>query len=246
MSVLTRLAPPSIQGYQASWLSRDVVAGITLPRSRSRSAWATPRFPRRRSSLACTASSFPPSSSRCWARPGSWWWVRTRRRLPSWRQGWRRSASLVFRRTRPSGWPGPAWSRWSALVCWSWRGCSGWGFFGDFLSASVLIGFLTGVGIQVFAGQIPDMLGIPKGKGTGSSSSGRRSRRWATPAAGPSPSRSEQLGIILGFKRFDTEGSGRRRGGDPLDHPLEYSRRLLAWCGCARLGTGRLPADRFA
>ncbi len=39
------------------------------------------------------------------------------------------------------------------------------GFLGDFLSASVLIGFLTGVGIQVFAGQIPDMLGISKGSG---------------------------------------------------------------------------------
>ncbi|MGW1344348.1 SulP family inorganic anion transporter [Kribbella sp. NPDC002412] len=39
------------------------------------------------------------------------------------------------------------------------------GFIGDFLSASVLIGFLTGVGIQVFSGQIPDLLGIPKGKG---------------------------------------------------------------------------------
>jgi high affinity sulfate transporter 1 len=39
------------------------------------------------------------------------------------------------------------------------------GFLGDFLSASVLIGFLTGVGVQVFTGQIPDMLGIPKGSG---------------------------------------------------------------------------------
>ncbi len=39
------------------------------------------------------------------------------------------------------------------------------GFLGDFLSASVLIGFLTGVGIQVLSGQIPDMLGIPKGTG---------------------------------------------------------------------------------
>lgn len=39
------------------------------------------------------------------------------------------------------------------------------GFIGDFLSASVLIGFLTGVGIQVAAGQIPDMLGVPKGSG---------------------------------------------------------------------------------
>ncbi len=39
------------------------------------------------------------------------------------------------------------------------------GFLGDFLSASVLIGFLTGVGIQVLSGQIPDMLGISKGTG---------------------------------------------------------------------------------
>ncbi|MET0780426.1 MAG: SulP family inorganic anion transporter, partial [Microbacterium sp.] len=39
------------------------------------------------------------------------------------------------------------------------------GFLGDFLSASVLIGFLTGVGISVLTGQIPDMLGIPKGTG---------------------------------------------------------------------------------
>lgn len=41
----------------------------------------------------------------------------------------------------------------------------GLGFLGDFLPASVLIGFLTGVGIQVLSGQIPDMLGIPKGTG---------------------------------------------------------------------------------
>jgi high affinity sulfate transporter 1 len=39
------------------------------------------------------------------------------------------------------------------------------GFLGDFLSASVLIGFLTGVGIQVFTGQIPEMLGVPKPDG---------------------------------------------------------------------------------
>jgi MFS superfamily sulfate permease-like transporter len=39
------------------------------------------------------------------------------------------------------------------------------GFIGDFLSASVLIGFLTGVGIAVLSGQLPEMLGIPKGAG---------------------------------------------------------------------------------
>jgi high affinity sulfate transporter 1 len=40
------------------------------------------------------------------------------------------------------------------------------GFIGDFLSASVLIGFLTGVGVQVLTGQIPGMLGVTKGTGT--------------------------------------------------------------------------------
>jgi high affinity sulfate transporter 1 len=39
------------------------------------------------------------------------------------------------------------------------------GFLGDFLSASVLVGFLTGVGIQVASGQIPSMLGVAKGTG---------------------------------------------------------------------------------
>ena len=61
------------------------------------------------------------------------------------------------------------WVAWTSLVALV---CGGMlllarllrlGFLGDFLSASVLIGFLTGVGIQVIGGQIPDMLGMPKG-----------------------------------------------------------------------------------
>jgi sulfate permease, SulP family len=39
------------------------------------------------------------------------------------------------------------------------------GFLADFLSRTVLIGFLTGVGIQVAIGQIAGMLGIPGGGG---------------------------------------------------------------------------------
>ena len=35
-------------------------------------------------------------------------------------------------------------------------------FIADFLSRTVLIGFLTGVGIQVALGQIPGMFGVPK------------------------------------------------------------------------------------
>jgi SulP family sulfate permease len=38
------------------------------------------------------------------------------------------------------------------------------GFLADFLSRSVLIGFLTGVGIQVAMGQVAGMLGVPGGQ----------------------------------------------------------------------------------
>ncbi len=41
----------------------------------------------------------------------------------------------------------------------------GLGFLADFLSRTVLIGFLTGVGIQVACGQVGGMLGIPDGSG---------------------------------------------------------------------------------
>ena len=41
----------------------------------------------------------------------------------------------------------------------------GLGFLADFLSRTVLIGFLTGVGIQVACGQLGGMLGIPEGSG---------------------------------------------------------------------------------
>jgi MFS superfamily sulfate permease-like transporter len=39
------------------------------------------------------------------------------------------------------------------------------GFIGNFLSATALVGFLSGVGVSVLSGQIPAMLGIPKGTG---------------------------------------------------------------------------------
>jgi sulfate permease, SulP family len=48
------------------------------------------------------------------------------------------------------------------------------GFLADFLSRSVLIGFLTGVGIQVAMGQVGGMLGVPSGTG------GTLSKFWGT------------------------------------------------------------------
>ena len=48
------------------------------------------------------------------------------------------------------------------------------GFLADFLSRSVLIGFLTGVGIQVAMGQVAGILGVPGGTG------GTLSKFWGT------------------------------------------------------------------
>jgi len=76
------------------------------------------------------------------------------------------------------------------------------GFLGDFLSASVLIGFLTGVGVQVFTGQLPSMLGIPKGSGTWFQQQWHLITNldqisWPTTAFAAAT-----LVIIVGFKRF--------------------------------------------
>jgi len=76
------------------------------------------------------------------------------------------------------------------------------GFIGDFLSASVLIGFLTGVGVQVLTGQIPDMLGIPKGTGNWFEQQWHTLTslgdiQWETFAFALGT-----LAIIVGFKRF--------------------------------------------
>jgi len=76
------------------------------------------------------------------------------------------------------------------------------GFLGDFLSASVLIGFLTGVGVQVFSGQWPSMLGSPKGSGTWLEQQWHLithldQMSWPTTAYAAAT-----LIIIVGFKRF--------------------------------------------
>jgi sulfate permease, SulP family len=42
---------------------------------------------------------------------------------------------------------------------------AGLGLLTDFLSRTVLVGFLTGVGVQVALGQLPDMLGVDAGEG---------------------------------------------------------------------------------
>jgi high affinity sulfate transporter 1 len=76
------------------------------------------------------------------------------------------------------------------------------GFLGDFLSSSVLVGFLSGVGVSVLSGQIPAMLGVPKGTGTW------LQQQWAWIKEVPHLSwttfafAATTIVIILGFKRF--------------------------------------------
>jgi high affinity sulfate transporter 1 len=76
------------------------------------------------------------------------------------------------------------------------------GFLGNFLSTSVLIGFLTGVGVQVATGQLPDMLGIPKGSG------GWLEQQWhlltslGDASATTSAFAAATLVIIVAVKRF--------------------------------------------
>ena len=76
------------------------------------------------------------------------------------------------------------------------------GFIGNFLSASVLVGFLSGVGISVLSGQIPDMLGVPKSSGTWFQ------QQWGTITSIPDasvPTVAFALGtvaLIVGFRRF--------------------------------------------
>ena len=76
------------------------------------------------------------------------------------------------------------------------------GFIGNFLSASVLIGFLSGVGISVLTGQIPDMLGVPKSSGTWFQ------QQWGTITSIPDASAAtvafalSTVLLIVGFRRF--------------------------------------------
>ena len=76
------------------------------------------------------------------------------------------------------------------------------GFLADFLSRSVLIGFLTGVGVQVAMGQLAGMLGVPGGTG------GTLSKFFGTLEQVPQTSVAtlavsvSVLAVILVMKRF--------------------------------------------
>jgi high affinity sulfate transporter 1 len=82
------------------------------------------------------------------------------------------------------------------------------GFLADFLSRSVLIGFLTGVGIQVAMGQVSGMLGVPGGTGR------TLSKFWGTLQQIPQTSLTtlavslSVLAVILGLKAVNDKIPG--------------------------------------
>ena len=165
MSVLTRIVPEWIRHYKLSWLSVDVLAGVTL------AAIAVPEV-MGYTSIAQTpvitglyTIIFPTllfallGSSRLLVVGAD---SATAAILAA------GLAGLGISGLSPNSSEWVAWTSLVALVCGGMLILARLlrlGFLGDFLSASVLIGFLTGVGISVLTGQLPDMLGIPKGTG---------------------------------------------------------------------------------
>jgi high affinity sulfate transporter 1 len=165
LAAILKIVPPWMRDYKAGWLSADLIAGVTL------AAIAIPEV-MGYTSIAQTpvitglyTIIFPTllfallGSSRLLVVGAD---SATAAILAA------GLAGLGIAGLSPNTAEWVAWTSLVALVCGVLLVLARLlrlGFLGNFLSASVLIGFLTGVGIQVLTGQIPGMLGIPKGKG---------------------------------------------------------------------------------
>lgn len=197
-----RLVPESLRGYQRGWLRTDVMAGITL------AAVAIPE------TMGYTAIAQTPVVTGLYTVlfPAALFALLGSSRLLV------VGADSATAAIMASGLAGlgiagvvPGSPKWLAMCSLVALVCGGLlvlarllklGFLGDFLSASVLIGFLTGVGVQVAAGQLPEMLGIERGTGSWFA------QQWhlLTHVADTRPlSLAFSLGtvvVILGLKRF--------------------------------------------
>jgi high affinity sulfate transporter 1 len=158
--------PVSVRGYQRAWLPKDVVAGLTLaavaiPECMGYTSIAqtpivtglyTIIFPTIMFALLGASKLLVVGADSATAAILS-----------------AGLASLSISGLTPASPEWVAFCSLTALVCGAMLVVARLlrlGFLGDFLSASVLIGFLTGVGISVASGQIPGMLGVPKGSGS--------------------------------------------------------------------------------
>jgi high affinity sulfate transporter 1 len=163
--VAARVVPPWLLGYNRGWLSGDVIAGLTL------AAVAIPEC------MGYTTIAQMPIVTGLYTIifPTLVFVLLGSSRLMV--VGADSATAAIFSAglaglgiagLQPNSAEWVAWASLVALVCGGLLALARifrLGFLADFLSASVLIGFLTGVGIQVLTGQIPDMLGISKGTG---------------------------------------------------------------------------------
>ena len=202
MAVLEHVVPKALRGYQRAWLGRDVIAGVTL------SAIAIPEV------LGYTSISQTPLVTGLYtiifptlvfALLGS------SKLLVVGADS--ATAALLAAGLTGLGIAGlqPDTTQWVAYCSMVALITGGilviarlfrLGFLGDFLSASVLVGFLTGVGVQVLSGQIPEILGVPKGTGNWIQDQVTWIKeipdiQWETFAYGTAT-----IVIILFFKRF--------------------------------------------
>jgi high affinity sulfate transporter 1 len=163
---LTRLTPAWLSGYDRRWLSGDVLAGVTLaavaiPECMGYTSIArTPVITGLYTILLPTVVFALLGSSRMLVVGAD-----------------SATAAILAAGLTAAAIPGlvPGSEQWLAYTSLVALLCAvlllaarllRLGFLGDFLSASVLVGFLTGVGVQVATGQIPGLLGVPKGTGT--------------------------------------------------------------------------------
>lgn len=165
MTAWQRLIPRSLRGYQLAWLAPDIVAGLTLaavaiPEVMGyTSITQTPIVTGLYTLLLPLAAFVVLGSSRLLVVGGD-----------------SATAAILAAGLTAAAIPGvePGSARWAAL-CALVALATGvllvlarllkLGFLGDFLSASVLIGFLSGIGINVALNQIPDIIGVEKGSG---------------------------------------------------------------------------------
>jgi high affinity sulfate transporter 1 len=194
--------PESLRGYQRTWLARDVVAGLTL------AAVAIPEV------MGYTSIAHTPIVTGVYTIifPTLLFALLGSSRLLVVGADSATAAILAaglaglgFSGLSPGSQEWVAWTSLVALLCGVLLILARvlkLGFIGNFLSATVLVGFLSGVGISVLSGQLPDMLGVPKTSGTWFH------QQWGTITSIPDASLATvafALGtvlLIVGFKRF--------------------------------------------
>jgi MFS superfamily sulfate permease-like transporter len=242
----TTLMPPWLKGYNRSWLSTDVVAGVTL------AAVAIPEV------MGYTAIAQTPIVTGLYTVifPTMLFALLGSSRLLVVGADSATAALLAAGLTAAAiNGVTPGSQEWLAYTSFVALICAGLlliarvlrlGFLGDFLSSSVLVGFLTGVGVQVLTGQIPDMLGVPKGSGNWFQ------QQWTMITSIPDTNwvtfafALGTLALIFGFKRFVPKVPGaiiavvlRRTTGSPWSARCRAGSRRSA---CRRASACRTSA----